>query len=163
MDIFGIVEMQKKLDKAILDKHGLLEADTLKNRILALIVELGELANETRCFKYWSLKAPSEKSVILEEYVDGIHFIVSIGNTIGYEFKEDAFDATTSQDDPTTGFIKVFERITNLSKDMHETNFESLWNEYINLGKLFGFTKDDVMGAYEEKNRINHERQASNY
>jgi dimeric dUTPase (all-alpha-NTP-PPase superfamily) len=39
---------------------------------------MGELANEVRCFKFWSYKLPSEEKVILEEYVDGIHFITSL-------------------------------------------------------------------------------------
>ena len=33
------------------------------NTILALQVEIGELANETRCFKHWSNKGPSEKKL----------------------------------------------------------------------------------------------------
>lgn len=53
--------------------------------MLALLVEIGELANETRCFKYWSNKPASEREVILEEYVDGLHFILSIGIDLGID------------------------------------------------------------------------------
>ncbi len=50
----------------------------LLKRDLALTIELAELANETRCFKYWSSKGPSEREVILEEFVDSIHFLLSL-------------------------------------------------------------------------------------
>ena len=52
--------------------------------MLALLVEIGELANETRSFKFWSVKPASEKKIILEEFVDGIHFILSLGIECGF-------------------------------------------------------------------------------
>ena len=80
-----LFELQRKLDQRIIVNHNLQEDFLLKKKILALQVEIGELANETRCFKYWSKKGPSEKSIILEEYVDCIHFILSIGIEKNYE------------------------------------------------------------------------------
>lgn len=61
--------MQKVLDTRIIEEHGLEGQNLFYNMILALQVEIGELANETRCFKHWSNKGPSEKEVILMEYV----------------------------------------------------------------------------------------------
>ena len=43
------------------------------------LLNLRNLANETRCFKFWSTKGPSDDAVILEEYVDSIHFLLSLG------------------------------------------------------------------------------------
>ena len=60
--------MQAKLDCKIMESHNLGETDEIiRAKVLALYVELGELANETRCFKYWSLKPPSSKAAMLEE------------------------------------------------------------------------------------------------
>ena len=79
---------QQELDKYIAENHDLKHKDVFEEKFLALLVELGELANETRCFKFWSKKAPSEKQIILEEYVDNIHFLLSIGLEKGYTFSE---------------------------------------------------------------------------
>src|SRR5690606_36397479 len=79
-----LFSMQRELDERIIVEHQLTGTYFLE-RLLALQVEVGELANETRCFKYWSLKPPAERAVILEEYVDGIHFILSIGLSLGLE------------------------------------------------------------------------------
>src|SRR5690606_41193415 len=76
--------LQRELDERIWREHHL-TGDYFSERVLALQVEVAELANETRCFKYWSLKPPSERSKILEEYVDGIHFILSLGLTLGFQ------------------------------------------------------------------------------
>src|SRR4051794_21413839 len=78
--------MQAELDSYIIDNHDLKERNVFNEKYLAFLVELGELANETRCFKYWSTKKPSEKETILAEYVDGIHFLLSIGLEKGYRY-----------------------------------------------------------------------------
>ena len=78
MDWNMIMEMQKVLDDRIMDKIGRTRAEVSDEKLLALLVEVGELANETRCFKYWSEKGPNDRQDILEDYVDGIHFLISI-------------------------------------------------------------------------------------
>ena len=80
MKFTELFKMQYQLDKTINDKHNTTYETTLTKRIMAFMVELGEFANETRCFKYWSVKPSSEKEVVLEEYIDGIHFILSLYN-----------------------------------------------------------------------------------
>ena len=74
-----LFQEQFKLDKTIQEKHQVTYQDTLIKRILALLVELGECLNETRSFKFWSYKKPSPNEVILEEYVDALHFYLSLG------------------------------------------------------------------------------------
>ena len=69
----------------VLQKNMTYNRKIVKRKMLALLVEIGELANETRCFKYWSNKPASEREVILEEYVDGLHFILSIGIDLGID------------------------------------------------------------------------------
>ena len=78
MNLHKLFTMQHALDQYIQSNKQVTE-DVFMKKGLALIVELAELANETRCFKFWSEKGPSERSVILEEYVDSIHFILSLG------------------------------------------------------------------------------------
>src|SRR5690625_6269037 len=79
MDWTTLFSMQETLDKHIIDNHQLQQKDLMEEKYLALLVELGELANETRCFKFWSTKPASARKKILEEYVDGVHFILSLG------------------------------------------------------------------------------------
>ncbi|WP_233485571.1 dUTPase [Spiroplasma sp. ChiS] len=82
-----MLENQKKLDEHILTKFKLNDDETFEKRILAFLVELAEFINEQRDFKYWSVKPASTKDVLLEEYIDGIHFLISIGNSLGVDFK----------------------------------------------------------------------------
>ncbi|WP_217562739.1 dUTP diphosphatase [Paenibacillus sp. GbtcB18] len=54
MKIAELYEMQKALDARIIEQKGLQGVDLLPNTVLALQVEIAELANEWRGFKHWS-------------------------------------------------------------------------------------------------------------
>src|SRR5690554_4670233 len=54
MNLTKLFELQRKLDEHIIKEKGLEGEDLLPKKILALQVELGELANEWRGFKFWS-------------------------------------------------------------------------------------------------------------
>ena len=67
-DYTNIYKETRRLDDEFAEKYNHDEEIRRKNR-LELLVELGELANETKCFKYWSKKT-GDKEKILEEYID---------------------------------------------------------------------------------------------
>ena len=46
-----LYSLQKELDLEIAKNHNVTYESTSDKRLLALLVELGEFANETRCFK----------------------------------------------------------------------------------------------------------------
>ena len=87
MNLQKLFEMQAALD-AFIEKTQNITQDVFYEKGLALLVELGELANETRCFKFWSTKGPSAREVILEEFVDSIHFMLSLGLMRDLQFEE---------------------------------------------------------------------------
>ena len=78
MQLSKLFTMQRELDLFIQNNREK-QTDVFQEKGLALLIELAELANETRCFKFWSTKGPSDDAVILEEYVDSIHFLLSLG------------------------------------------------------------------------------------
>ncbi|WP_423363148.1 dUTP diphosphatase [Mycoplasma sp. P36-A1] len=155
-----IKPIQADLDQKIAAIHNVNNHDTKSKRILAFLVELGELANETRTFKYWSLKDASAKEVILEEYVDGIHFLVSLANDLDIQLD---FNVENDKQSLTQQFIKVFTLATNLNDNFNNENIHKLFEQYIKVAISLNFTKDDIINAYMEKNKTNHQRQADGY
>ena len=61
-----IYNRNKKLDDIFMNKYFNIESKYYEKNCLELIVELCELANETKCFKYWTVKKP-DKELVLEE------------------------------------------------------------------------------------------------
>jgi dimeric dUTPase (all-alpha-NTP-PPase superfamily) len=162
LDIQKLLEMQSQLDNYIEKEHGLEEEDLFGKKMLALLVEIGELANETRCFKFWSKKPASSKEVILEEFVDGVHFILSLGLEIGVkqlELKETNYTI----EDVTEQFMEVYRAANEFMTERSVTHFTNLLRHYFYLGELLGFSHDDVLQAYIQKNEVNYQRQKEGY
>lgn len=161
MDFNRLFVIQKGLDDRIRQEHGLIGRDLTADKILALQVELAELANETRCFKYWSKKQPSARETILEEYVDGLHFVISLGVELGYAYEAD---------EPQASSGSLTERFTALlaltavfgqrrEADVYRELFDAIWG----LGSGLGFTAEEIEAAYLAKNEVNHQRQEQGY
>lgn len=156
-----LFEKQVKLDEYISDNHNLDESDLFEQKILALLVELGELANETRCFKFWSTKKRNDDTIIIEEYVDNIHFLLSLGLTKGFEFTEIKY--TKSNYDETTQFNLIFQYVTRFKQSPTKANYLELFVAYLQLADILGFSDKAVMKAYDKKNEVNFARQDAGY
>ncbi|MFY4774649.1 dUTP diphosphatase [Metabacillus sp. RGM 3146] len=162
MDFAKLFVMQKELDKKIQEQHALLSENLIEKKILALYVEIGELANETRCFKFWSTKPASDRETILEEFVDGVHFLLSIGLELGWE-GELELKGENASESATVQFLAVFESVSDFRKKQSKDTYLAVFREYLYLGELLGFSSEEVERAYVKKNEINHERQEQGY
>src|SRR5690606_10174532 len=158
MNLNDLFKPQAELDKHIINEHDLHNQDLLQRRSAALICEVWECLNETKLFKFWS-KKKAIRSKVLEEYVDSVHFALSLGNQLGYT--KHVYEEVKDKD-----IIDLAFGITNLATLIPVTkdkNFSELFNLLIKLGYQLGFTEQEVIEAYYAKNKINHERQANGY
>lgn len=179
MNLSKLFEIQKVLDTKIIETHGLQGKDLLPNLILALQVELGELANEWRGFKHWSKDQEPRTSVpvnngyktvyknpLLEEYVDCLHFILSIGNHLDiptlYQVEIKSIHPTKS-DSTIAQFLHVQYRTSLWTGKSVTDCWVKLTSDFLGLGEILGFKWEQIESAYLAKNAINHERQESGY
>jgi dimeric dUTPase (all-alpha-NTP-PPase superfamily) len=158
-----LFKMQQALDQHIEEKHGLKNEDLFNRKVLALLVELGELANETRCFKFWSVRPSSEKSVVLEEFVDGIHFILSLGIECEYQNLDYTFELEPSTVSTTEQFLLIYQRVNTFKDSKRASDFKTLLKSYLQLGALLGISYEEMEKAYFTKNEVNYQRQQNNY
>lgn len=153
--------MQKELD-AFIEKTQGIDFDVFREKTLALLVELGELANETRCFKFWSTKGPSEDAVILEEFVDSVHFLLSLGIMKGFndltEWPTDVRDTSL-----TELFLQTQQAIIVFGNEPERENYEEIWKCYGAIARTLQFDAQQIIDAYISKNEKNYERQRTGY
>jgi dimeric dUTPase (all-alpha-NTP-PPase superfamily) len=161
MNLHGLFQMQNALDKRIELEHNLKGIPLLLKKILSLQVELGELANETRCFKFWSTKSPSSNDVILEEYVDCLHFILSIG--IEKSFEDITLNTKYITCELSEQFLNLYVNISDFINSSSIDNYRDVFQNFLCLGKNLGFSEEDIENAYLYKNTVNHERQDNGY
>ncbi|MGL5978611.1 MAG: dUTP diphosphatase [Erysipelotrichaceae bacterium] len=157
-----LIQLQAQLDQKIMDVHLLERKATTMRRIMAFLVELSELANECRAFKYWSLKGPSEKKVLLEEYVDGLHFILSLGIDL-HEVDFVIAVEPSETEEINTIFFDVYETALQLRHDFSYESYRALFVIYLQLGCALGCTTEEIRQSYFAKNEKNHERQENQY
>ncbi|KGM44876.1 dUTP diphosphatase [Neobacillus niacini] len=163
MQLEKLFRMQQALDQHIVEKHELQNEDLFNRKVLALLVELGELANETRCFKFWSIKPSSEKSVVLEEFVDGIHFILSLGIECGFQNLDYKLELEPSTLSTTEQFLLIYEKVNEFKDSKKDCDFQILLQCYLQLGTLLGISYEEMEKAYFAKNEVNYQRQQNNY
>lgn len=161
MDLQQLFTMQKELDSYIQSNRGI-DEDVFDKKGLALLVELAELANETRTFKFWSTKGPSESSIILEEYVDSIHFLLSLGI-------EKSLDSLATWPEPkgerelTQLFLLTQKAILEFLEKHSMSSYQEIWSWYGALALALDFEYEEVLEAYIQKNQKNYERQNNGY
>lgn len=185
MNLDKLFQMQQVLKDRIMEEHPeLKEQDNLPWKSLALIVELGECANEWRGFKKWSHdQKPRTKAVrvpammeedkeyynpLLEEYVDGEHFFIDLALDLG--IRPDEFYA---YDEPLVGdteeiFTEIIFHICLVKGEKRledkKAHLRMAHAIYLNLAvQRLGFTWEQIEQAYMQKNAVNHTRQALGY
>lgn len=161
MDLTKLFQMQKALDTFIESTQNI-SRNVFQEKGLALLVELAELANETRCFKFWSTKGPSERAVILEEFVDSIHFMLSLGLEKQLDHLVE-WTVPNEKRDLTELFLLTQETILAFIQRPIEETYKAVWDCYGLLAFNLGFTFEDVVAAYIEKNEENYNRQRNGY
>lgn len=105
-----------------------------------------------------------ETNPLLQEYVDCLHFVLSIGLELGLTIKN-----LTVQKIGHRNITRVFSDLmlgagTLLYPEGDKnSNYKNTFLRFIQLGELLEFNWEQVEAAYLEKNSINHERQNNGY
>jgi dimeric dUTPase (all-alpha-NTP-PPase superfamily) len=195
------MNLQKLFDtqKVLRDRIGYNGEDRFEKLILALLVEIGECANEWRGFKFWSKNQKARTSLeidcpdcnrydthmcctcqghgtielgpenpLLEEYVDGLHFLLEIGLELKYTNLSLASYETPSIEyqfnEVIAACCKVRESVeSDWQEEEKQDEFDNLCMGFIGLGRMLGFAWEEIETAYFEKNKVNHERQNTGY
>lgn len=191
MNLTKLFEAQQVLDQRIEQEHTVKpEEDRLGSKCLALNVELGEAANEWRGFKFWSKnRNPVTKSIrpifgtnvdgtqhqsfvecnpLLEELVDCLHFILSIGNDIGasIDYMSSLLNGLGDwkfMNGPTEGFNRTLFYTTNFEMNRDIESYYDAFITFMSLIVWLNIKLEEIETAYYEKNKINHQRQEDGY
>ena len=161
IDLHNLYQKQAELDKRIADNHGITYATTRERRILALLVEIGEFANATRCFKYWSNKSSEPQDIVLDEYVDGLHFFLSLG--IDINVSKRAYNHTKHASDLTEQILEVYRLASIFLKKQDEKSYIKAFQAFINITPLLKVRWSTIEKAYYKKLGENYSRQDNNY
>lgn len=160
-----MLQMQEKLDKAIMEEYGLEELDEEKLN-LAILDEVGELTHELKGnWCYWKkTQPPVDEKKVLGELVDIWHFVLSWQNHFmrGEEGlrKEKVMDETIKQ--YVWGLKNLKKEFGYVLTDLPcstDCRVEAL----IAITEYLGFEVEQVYEAYCDNNKVNYQRLESGY
>jgi dimeric dUTPase (all-alpha-NTP-PPase superfamily) len=103
---------------------------------------------------------------LLEEYVDGLHFVLEIGIEVMQEDVKPILNRIRLGDSITKKFNAIYGLAAKLDVVfmlLDTSIYEQFLTEYVELGEDLGFTWEEIEQAYFAKNKINHVRQATGY
>ena len=160
-----MLQMQAKLDEAIMKEYGLDEIDEEKLN-MAILDEVGELTHELKANWCWWKKsqAPVDNEKVLGELVDIWHFALSYQNHFNYGeeriksaymFKRNSKNILNLLTTKEFKLSETFADLIALRCDKLET--------LIAITEYLGFTIEQVYEAYCGKNKINYQRLENGY
>lgn len=156
-------ELDKKVEAALQeeDKDFSLD-DTLimEKRRYAFHVELGELANEVGFFKYWKRSHKINWEYTLEEFVDCIHFLASIGLSYRWNKFVTEIEAVSFWEECPIEELFYLLRENKLDSS---GQYKQAFMVLLGIGKKLGFSDGEIVMAYLDKNKVNHDRLAWKY
>ncbi len=135
-----VYEKNKELDKIFDNEFE--ETEIRKKNKLELLAEIGELANETRCFKYWS-KKPVDRELLKYEYADCIIMTLYFFDIMHIELDEEFVEITGDNQ------LDLFGRLYKLASEFYLNDDKEIIKEIfvtvLRLGELLGFTIDETV------------------
>jgi len=134
---------QKKLDEFIIQKNNITDSQTTKSFVrtkIALLVEIGELANELKTFKHWKKQKEVNWEKAKEELIDCLHFYLSWANSFQIDFADYKFQKLAPETDYNELLLALFSETEkfslavpfNIVKQNAIANFEKSWQKNLN-------------------------------
>lgn len=149
----------KRLDNIFIEKYG--DFNTLFNKnCIGLLVELGELVNETKVFKYWSIKKPN-KDLVLEEFADVITSILVFYNMLNLKIEEPKNHLKTN--DILELFNYLFSQTSKLMNNFSADLVIDIFNNLFYAKELLDIKEDELIKSISKKHKVIEERLNSEY
>lgn len=159
-DLTNIYKTTKYID-GLFESRYTNDKDIVRKNRLELLVELGELANETRCFKYWSINQTGDKEKVLEEYIDCLFMTLYFCNIMDVSLDEDY--PSSSNGDIIETFLKLYKYSGNLESNPNKEELKMILVELDHLARLLDFTIEDLERVTIKKKKIIEDRFNTDY
>ena len=149
-----VYKKNNKLDDIFIEQFSKKDKDMYKKNKLELLVEIGEFANETKCFKYWSNKTPN-RDLVLEEFADCIIMTLCLYNYKNLILEDLEYNKKEDINDNIAYLYKLGSNF--YFNDDKDTLKEILFN-LINVASLLNITKDEIVEASLKKIELDTKR-----
>lgn len=149
----------KVLDDIFNKKYLETENKLFEKNCLELIVELSEFINETKVFKYWTVKKPNMPDVY-EEAADTLLMILYFFNYCNIESVK---EVNIEEDDILLLLNDLYNETTKLMKNCNELVVIRMYSMFMKVIRLMNLDEEELRKSCFMKIEKNKERLNSNY
>lgn len=141
INIKDIYEKEKIINSRFRKKYDYTSSEIFYKQVLELIVELSELAYETKCFKYWKEDKPSSAEVTIAEYADCLMITLCLCDLSNIEIDN---LREVNEKDIVQQFIKLNFLASQIKMDIDHGLLRDILSNLLNLSKLLGFNEEEI-------------------
>ena len=152
---------ESSIDDMFSSRYGdIRTGEVLKKNCIELLVELGEFINETKCFKYWSIKKPNKEQV-LDELADVLKMLMTFLHVINKEIKEYELDDIDCN--LMTLINDTYIMATDIMNNISEELIDSMFKNVLGIAYKLELSKKEIIDAIIKKQQIVFDRLNSEY
>lgn len=148
-------QKNKKLDEEFNSKYQENEPEFYEKNCIELLVEIGEFINETKCFKYWSIKSPN-KEKMLEELADCLNMIFYFYGLLNLDITE--FTNTKIEKNRLKQINHIYNLSTNLFNNLNEQDIKNIFVNLLDFAYSLDIQEEELLEKLEEKHQIIYNR-----
>lgn len=155
-----IYKRNKELDHIFMEKYEKKEPMYFEKNCIEFLVEFGEFVNETKCFKYWSIKKPKMDDVY-EEFADCITMILTMYYVLDLEIDE--LTEHHKSDNVLEVINYIYSQGSKLMNKINEALVKDLLSNLFYLAELLNLDKEEIYKTLTYKQDKVEERLNSDY
>src|SRR5574344_480705 len=135
------------------------ESKMYEKNCVEFMVEFGEFLNETKCFKYWSIKGP-KLDELLEEFADVFTMLLYFYNESNSELSVINVD---KNDDLYYLINEVYYLGTRLQRTVTKELLDNIFSKLLSIANILKIEEIEIIEAINKKHIIIEERLNSEY
>lgn len=155
-----LYQRNKELDHIFISKYQEKEPRYFEKNCIEFLVEFGEFVNETKCFKYWSIKKPKMEDVY-EEFADCVTMILTMYYVLDLELN--TLTTHHESNDVLEVINYIYKQGTKLMKDINEELVRDLLSNLFYLSDLLNLDREEIYKTLSYKQDKVEERLNSDY
>ncbi len=140
-NINTIYAKEKIINEYFKKKYDYSNPDIFYKQVLELIVELSELAYETKCFKYWKNDKPSEAETTLAEYADCLMITLCLCDLANIKIEN---IIELREKDIVKQFIKLNSLASQITMKLNPKLLLEILSNLLNLSRLLNFSDEEI-------------------
>lgn len=152
MNIHTLLNQEKEIIKNIAIDNTLNDYTLFARKHLQLHIKMSDLANETKCYKYWVGEIDSVNlENVFQKYISCFHQILFLGLDDDFEHLE-SVTAQSTDSCLSDQFLNLYIDINDSIMSSSEDHFVTLVEDYLTLGNSLGFSEKQIIEGLCECN-----------